>query len=128
MSCHVTGVYRSNKEHPNRGYMAYLFNKAWIPVKNGARCKTEIIQLEKFLWDLIAEARSEGAVIYYWSKHELEVVKELGDDELTIAFESSSENVKIAAKKRVNRQKLERDRTEKNSGTRVLRCSLQNLR
>jgi hypothetical protein len=110
---HMAGVYRSNKEHPNRGYMAYLFNETWIPVKNGARCKTEIIQLKKFLWDLIAEARAESAVIYYWSQHELRVVEELDDDELKIAFESCSENVKIAAKKRVNRQKLERDRTEK---------------
>ena len=104
---HLAGVYRPAVEKSIGGsYTAYLFNKSWRPVKNGCRYRAVQVELRRFLWDLIAEAKAENRTIFYWTEHEHSVVRSLECPRLLAAFEEVSLNVKPAARRKINRKKL----------------------
>ena len=104
---HFAGVYCPDRDLPaSARYSVTAFRETWHPVKNGCPEVTDIKPIKDFLWQLIFKAMRYDRTIFYWTCHELAVVRSLGDQKLTAAFEAISENIKPIARKAINRRRL----------------------
>jgi len=104
---HFAGVYCPDKDLPaSARYSVTAFREAWRPIKNGCPEVTDIKPIKDFVWQLIFKAMRYDRTIFYWTCHELAIVRSLGDQKLTRAFEAVSENIKPIARKAINRRRL----------------------
>ena len=101
----LAGLYRPKAEGRKSQFSVSLFREYCTPVKNGIPEISEITTLEAFIERVTGQAETEGLTICYWSKYELDVLKDFlkSNSSLVERFTKISLNAKLAAKTYLNR-------------------------
>ena len=101
----LAGLYRPKARGRKSQFSVSLFREHCTPVKNGIPEISEITTLEVFIERITKKAETEDLTIYYWSKYELDVLKEFlkSNRSLIKRFIKISLNAKLDAKTYLNR-------------------------
>jgi len=101
----LAGLYRPKARGRKSQFAVSLFREHCTPVKNGIPEISEITTLEAFIERISEQAETENLTICYWSKHELDVLKEFlkSNPSLIERFEAISLNILPKARKHLRR-------------------------
>ena len=111
----LAGLYRPKARGRKSQFSVSLFREHCTPLKNGIPEVSEITTLESFIERITEQAETEDLTICYWSKYELEVLKDFlkSNPSLVERFTKISLNAKLAA----NRETMSaKDKTSKSLG------------
>jgi hypothetical protein len=100
----LAGLYRPKTDGQKSQFSVSLFRQHCTPVKNGISEISEITTLDAFITRITEQAETEGLTIYYWSHHELEMVRHFLPINVAERFEAISLNVKPMADRYLNRR------------------------
>jgi hypothetical protein len=107
---HMVGIFRPDPVRGGGGeYEAVFFREAWKAPVNGSHEKSRTAGFAETIAELIAEAKTRGGFIGFWSEHELGVIK-ANAPELADAFETVGFNLLPPLRTIKNRNRWQLDK------------------